>query len=192
MTAEPYFGFVDGAYLRSNSLRVRNEEFFNPRNVVAAVGTEAGLRFGPFDLHRTLYFDAIPDPSDTNADGTKPATRATDQVLQRYFEAIEKLVDTEVRFGWVRGRPDGKQRRQKAVDIHLAVDMLAAAADKLFRFAVLISGDVDFVPLVYEVKRRGIRVIVGGFEETTGDLLRNAADRFIDLNKVGIGTRLEF
>jgi len=110
-------------------------------------------------------------------DATDPVAGAPDPNLEQYWEAIESLHDTEVRFGAIRGKP----RRQKCVDIELAVDMLVGCFNKLFDVDVLISGDEDFVPLVHEVQRRGVSVAVAAVSRTTSAELRRIADRYIDL-----------
>lgn len=119
---------------------------------------------------RMYFYDAI-----------DPASGTTDPDVERYWNAIERLHDTEVRFGTIRGRP----RRQKEVDILLAVDMLVGSFNKLFDVAVLVSGDEDFVPLVIEVRRRGVSVVVAGVSCTTSSELLRVADRYIDLSEQG-------
>jgi uncharacterized LabA/DUF88 family protein len=91
----------------------------------------------------------------------------------------------------VRGRPDRKQHRQKAVDVQLAVDLLVASVDKLFKLAILVTGDADFVPAAYEAKRRGVRIVVAGFESTTNGLLIRAPDRFIKLDHTYRSAKLD-
>jgi len=168
-----FYGFVDGAYLRMEAIKHSGHEFLDPRAVVL----EAASGEGYWPLERTLYYDAIPDPS---PDGVQ--SKADEVRLEKYFAAVEALPDTECRFGYVRGRPDGKRRRQKAVDILLAVDLLTRAHARLFGSVVLVAGDGDFAPLVHEVKRHGVMVLVAGFEGSVSDLLTTEADRFKQLS----------
>ena len=93
---------------------------------------------------------------------------------------MEKQFDTDLRFGEVRGKP----KRQKGVDVLLAVDMLSASSRDLFDVAILVTGDADFVPLVREVRRYGITAVVAGVGSTTAKELQTAADRFVPLDSV--------
>jgi hypothetical protein len=47
---------------------------------------------------------------------------------------------------------------------------------------VLASGDVDFVPIVLELRNSGIYVEVAGFTNTTSSLLKERANSFINLD----------
>ena len=93
--------------------------------------------------------------------------------FDEYWRAIELLPDTQIGFGALRGRP----RRQKRVDGLIAVDMMVGAFTNLFEVAILIAGDSDFVPVVDEVRRRGIMVVVAGVQESLAAELGRAADR---------------
>ena len=66
------------------------------------------------------------------------------------------------------------------VDIELALDLLTMS-DRL-DIAVLISGDGDFTHLVEVVQGRGVRVEVAGIGSSVAGGLRNAADRYIELD----------
>jgi uncharacterized LabA/DUF88 family protein len=115
-------------------------------------------------------------------DATDPAAAPTDPKVEKYWESIEQLHDTEVRFGALRGK---KPRRHKGVDIQLAVDMLVGSFNKLFDVAVLVAGDEDFVPLVVEVQRRGVSVVVAAVPGHISQELRGVADRYVDLSGRG-------
>ena len=93
--------------------------------------------------------------------------------FDEYWRAIKLLPDTQIGFGALRGRP----RRQKRVDGLIAVDMMVGAFTNLFEVAILIAGDSDFVPVVDEVRRRGIMVVVAGVQESLAAELGRAADR---------------
>ena len=77
-----------------------------------------------------------------------------------------------------------RKRKQKGVDTLIAVDMVSGSFRKLFSVACLVAGDGDFVPVVEEVKRNGIAVVVSAFSESLSKDLRKAADRVIEL-KIG-------
>jgi NYN domain len=159
------YAFVDGAYLRAEGTKL-SVPYPNPRMVVHwVVECVQSVGVGVL-LRRTSYYDA--DPSD----------QSSLPVVEQYWQFVENQFDTELRFGEVRGKP----KRQKGVDVLLAVDMLSASSRQLFDVAVLISGDADFVPLIREVRRLGITVVVAGVKSTTARDLQIAADRFVPLD----------
>jgi uncharacterized LabA/DUF88 family protein len=54
--------------------------------------------------------------------------------------------------------------KEKGVDVALAISALEVAFTNRIDLIVLVTGDGDFVPLVWALKRRGVRVGVVGFE----------------------------
>ena len=87
--------------------------------------------------------------------------------------------------GVVRGGTKRRPPRQKGVDTLVAVDMLVGAFTQLFSVAVLLAGDADFVPVVNEVRRRGVMVVVAGERKSIADDLVRAADRFVEIDPNG-------
>lgn len=78
---------------------------------------------------------------------------------------------------------DGNLHEKADLDMELAMDMLGLC--HAYDVAILVSGDGDFAPLVYEVGRHGVRVEVASVQcahpfYTAGELI-DAADKFIDL-----------
>ena len=61
----------------------------------------------------------------------------------------------------------------------MAVDMLVGAFTNIFSVAILVAGDADFVPVVNEIRRRGVIVVVASNEREVARDLRRAADRFV-------------
>ncbi len=169
------YAFVDGGYFRAEGKSL-GIDFPNPHSTIEYV-MSAVREMGGYSptmnsvFTRRMYF----------YDATDPASGTTGLDVERYWNAIERLHDTEVRFGTIRGKP----RRQKGVDILLAVDMLVGSFNKLFDVAVLVAGDEDFVPLVIEVQRRGVSVVVAAVSRTTSSELIRVADRYIDLSERG-------
>jgi hypothetical protein len=164
--------FVDGAYLRRLAVEARRP-LPNPKElVVNAIGRDPLVDWctrggeGKFvRLDRLSYYDARPE-----------ANEPISETLQSYWDAIELLPDCDLGFGRLRGRP--RHRRQKGVDTLIAVDMLSGAFDHIFDIAILVTGDADFVPVVQEVKRRGVKVGLIAESGSTSNELQRAVDRF--------------
>ena len=171
------YGFVDGGYFRTQAKNL-GIDYPNPHSTIEYIMSTHVREMGGFSptmssvFTRRMYF----------YDATDPELGSPDTNIDKYWEEIERLHDTEVRFGTIRGT---RNRRQKGVDILLAVDMLVGSFNNLFDIAVLVSGDEDFVPLVVEVQRRGISVVVAAVSSTTSAELRRVADRYIDLSEEG-------
>lgn len=68
------------------------------------------------------------------------------------------------------------------VDVEIAIDMLRAAHNIRPDIIVLCSGDEDFLPVIHEVRRMGIRVEVAAFEQGAARKLRQQASGFISLD----------
>lgn len=170
--------FVDGGHLRAVSKRT-GKPLVNPRTLAARIayselvqhwrtaqgsgapGAFVGATHVRIGLDRVIYYDGRPDG------GANP-------LIEEYWKAIELLPDTEIGFGAVRFR--GKERQQKRVDSLIAVDMLEGAFNRLFKVAILIAADSDFVPVVEAVRRRGVMAVVAA-SEPLADELRRVADR---------------
>jgi hypothetical protein len=78
-----------------------------------------------------------------------------------------------VRLGSLTGQ---RKRRQKKVDILLAVEALDHAVRRNMDRAILLTGDRDFEPLVHSLVQMGIHVHVAGDRQHTSAHLRRAAD----------------
>lgn len=66
-------------------------------------------------------------------------------------------------------------------DVEIAMDVLKVAYQMKPDIIVLATGDADFVPLIQEVRKSGIRVEIAAFEETIGAELLLKCSGFIDL-----------
>jgi uncharacterized LabA/DUF88 family protein len=173
----PYhaYGFVDGGYLRELA-RKANHPLVNPRLLVNNVVFQPEVQSwcarrtaqDNVVLARVTYYDGRPDKEQELNPG-----------LREYWEAVELLPDTELGFGSTRTGTRRRPRKQKGVDTLIAVDMLVGAFTQLFPIAILVAGDADFVPVVNEVRRRGVMVVVAADEPSMSDSLRRAADRFV-------------
>jgi NYN domain len=161
------YAYVDGAYLREEGARI-SVPYPNPRMIVHWVNDAIQSIGGRVLVRRISFYDA------------EPSEQAASREFEQYWEFVERQFDTDLRFGELRGKP----RRQKGVDVLLAVDMLAASFRQAFDVAILIAGDADFVPLIHEVRRHGVTVVVAGVRDSTAREMQTAADRFVALDSV--------
>ena len=169
--------FIDGGFLRALGTE-RGLPLLNPKSLAKGLVESSQVQTWAFNptaltnafLGRITYYDAIPD------DGVQTSTD-----LQPYWRAIELQEDVHLGFGALRGLQ--KKARQKGVDTLIAVDMLVGAFSGIFDVAILVARDADFVPVVEEVKRRGVMVAVAASSDGLSDDLRRVADRFIEIPK---------
>src|SRR6266581_9710620 len=66
-------------------------------------------------------------------------------------------------------------------DVEIAMDVLKVVYQVKPDIIVLASGDSDFISLIQEVRKSGIRVEVAAFEETAGIAIMSKCSGFIDL-----------
>jgi len=154
--------FIDGGCLRS-SVRAICKDLF---------GDEHAYRpflpsfVGSFD--KVFYYDAVSgrehgERQEVYAARVEPEHErfAQFQALDRVHVALGKIV--------------GKDRRQKGVDVRLAVDMMTHAFRGKIGRATLFAGDADFVPLVQALVSEGIHVTLWHPAQANRDL-KGAAD----------------
>lgn len=56
--------------------------------------------------------------------------------------------------------------KEKGVDVKIAVDLVSLSCDKKIDTAILCSSDSDLQPAITEIKKRGVKVIYLGFENS--------------------------
>src|SRR5438132_7552483 len=66
-------------------------------------------------------------------------------------------------------------------DVEITMDVLKVVYQVKPDIIVLASGDADFVPVIQEVRKSGVRVEVAAFEETAGADILLKSSGFIDL-----------
>ncbi len=158
--------FVDGAYLRETHREA----------IVGHFGVEAGINFALLlnntSASRAFYYDCLDDAQ--RADETPSECEQRLQKQQRFFDNIQSLPGFHVRLGSLAGK--GKRKRQKQVDVLLAVEMLDHAVRKNMARVELLTGDLDFAPLIDSVVRHGIWVRLWYEPRTTAKELIRSAD----------------
>ncbi|HKU75835.1 MAG TPA: NYN domain-containing protein [Pyrinomonadaceae bacterium] len=166
--------FIDGGYLRTNYVK-SIRPWFGCDGEIDFESLRGRLRTG--DLERCFYYDALEDEPRTGE--TSELFKSRVEHDEAFFTKIEDLDGYFVRLGSLTG---GRNRRQKKVDILLAVEALDHAVRRNMDRAILLTGDRDFEPLVTSLVQLGIHVEVAGDRTTTSRYLRRAADAYRPLS----------
>jgi len=66
-------------------------------------------------------------------------------------------------------------------DVEIAMDIIKIAHQTKPDIIILASGDSDFIPIIKELRKMGIRVEVASFKEITSHKVASVASGFIDL-----------
>ncbi len=101
------------------------------------------------------------------------------EIDQSAFIHLLRMKAYEVKRKPLRIRPDRSMKGNW--DLEMALDALATSDH--VDVIVLVTGDGDFVPLVQQLRLKGVRVEVYGFPRSTAPDLRKAADRFVPITK---------
>lgn len=157
--------FVDGSNFR---------QYFN-ENAQKWFGQEAEFDFkkikDTFGAEKAFYYDCV---DDIKTDNESPQDFEARVLLQE--EKLNKIREIEgchVQLGSLSGK--GKKKRQKEVDVLLAVQMMEHAFRGNMSKATLLSGDKDFRPLVESLVRLGLFVeVVSDFRHFSSDLIHSA------------------
>lgn len=109
---------------------------------------------------------------------------------KQFFSLLRKISWMELVFGRLEPRGAGQNKHlvEKAVDVHIAVDMVLGAAQDKYDHAFLLSADGDFTPAVKAAQDFGKRVYV----VTPGNShqLGQAADVFVRLDSARLNSFL--
>lgn len=159
--------FIDGEYLRQIHRKAMTD-FFDAEGELdlTDIMQHAGA-------HRAYLYDSIDDELRTGETEEQRAARV--RPLEEFFARVRALAGFHVRLGTVTGR-NKKRRRQKEVDVLLAVDMLTHGFNGSMEKAVLLAGDLDFRPIVETLVRNGLFVHVWYDGTSIAEELPGAAD----------------
>jgi uncharacterized LabA/DUF88 family protein len=150
--------FIDGNYLRrayEDSMRTFFQDVHHSDLDLSAVKKGVGAS-------KAFYYDAI-DERAADADTRK-----------QYLDEIRSLDGFHVRQGTITG--EARKKRQKGVDVQLAVECLTHAHNKNVWHVTLVAGDLDFEPLVTALVNVGTHVHVLFERKSAARALYHAAD----------------
>jgi uncharacterized LabA/DUF88 family protein len=140
MTDISNYLFIDGNYLRrayEDTMRKFFPDVHHSNLDLTAIKRAT-------NASKAFYYDAV-DEQDADA-----------QQRKDYLNSIHRLDGFHVRQGTI----TGKARKQKRVDVQLAVECLTHAHNKNIWHATLVAGDLDFEPLVSALINAGTHVHV--------------------------------
>jgi len=146
-------------------------------------GVPAELDFSRMRLggDRIYYYDCVDDLKQASESEDDFETRRDKQIAE--FDAMQSLPLFDVRLGRLTG--ENRKRRQKKVDVQLAVDALEHAFLQNMSHMILVAGDLDFAPLVECLVRVGTQVTVMYERSAAADFYRAAdINTEIRLNQV--------
>jgi uncharacterized LabA/DUF88 family protein len=165
---EPAYLFIDGGHLRAHYGRTVREWF----------GSNGAIDFEKLKVKmeavKLFYYDSVDDEPRRGEDEATARERIARQRMM--LDSVQEMVGSHVREGSMTGP---KHRRQKEVDILLAVEMMNHAIRKNMSRVVLLAGDRDFRPVVDSLVQMGTFVVVVGDKAHVSRELVKAADSSI-------------
>lgn len=167
MTQQTYL-FIDGGHIRRYYLE-RTRLWFNGEGKL----NYAALK-NSFGATKCFFYDCLDDIK--RDDETENEFNQRLEKQETEFDTIREIHGTHIRLGSLTG--SAKNKRQKKVDILLAVDMMNHATRRNMSKATLLSGDRDFEPVVESLVEMGLFVEVAGDERHTSKYLAHAADSY--------------
>jgi uncharacterized LabA/DUF88 family protein len=169
---ETTYLFIDGSYLRR----------YYTESVRQWFGFDGEIDFTlvkqQYSARKSFYYDCLDDIKREGENETDFNLRVEKQ--EAFFNKIREVTGSHVRLGSLTGT--AKNKRQKEVDILLAVDMLNHAVRQNMNRAVLLAGDRDFKPVVESLVQMGIFVDVVGDKRHTSKDLAWSADTFTGIS----------
>lgn len=158
--------FVDGANFRRYFNEITQKWF----------GHEVEFDFKKvkdfFQAEKAFYYDCIDDIKTDNETQQEFDERV--DLQEKKLNKIREVEGCHVQLGSLSGK--GKKKRQKEVDVLLAVQMMEHAFRGNITKAVLLSGDKDFRPLVESLVRLGLFVEVAADQNHISSDLIHSAD----------------
>jgi uncharacterized LabA/DUF88 family protein len=156
--------FIDGGYLREGFRRIYGHDEINFPGLFVLLKAVAVEEMRVPEVIRAYYYDAIIDPEEDLNEFKRQ---------KEYFSKIEEHAVYEVKLARLKGTEKG--RKQKGVDVKLAVDMVTKAFMNHYDIAIFLAGDDDFLDLVKAVKDLTDKRIYGAFypDQVSKNLLNN-------------------
>jgi uncharacterized LabA/DUF88 family protein len=128
--------------------------------------------------HKVFYYDCLPAQKHNEAESDYQQRLA---LKTKLFNQLKELDKFHVYEGTARFRDRNKGQEQKQVDIMIAVDMLSHSFRRNMQEATLLTGDLDFKPLIDALVQDGMYVSLWYPKGKANYELIDAADSKIPL-----------
>jgi uncharacterized LabA/DUF88 family protein len=160
--------FIDGAYL-SNVVNIKSSEYFN--NELKYLD----MIYLCNQYRKIFYYDCLPTKKESGDNSEY-------EEKHNYLNSLRLFKRFHVYEGTISG--EGKRRRQKQVDILIAVHMLTHTFNKNMTEVTLLAGDLDFKPLVDALVQEGMYVCLLCDKTSASKNLMYSADV---VNEIDVG-----
>ena len=167
--------FIDGGCLRA-SLDKLSEAY------AGGMPLDINYRQLTQTYSKVFYYDALPERKVNEDDASYHARIAPQRLL---FDHLSSLDRFHVYEGDVRRSSARRGPEQKKIDVMIAVDMLTHSFRRNMHEATLLTGDLDFKPLIDALVHEGMFITLWYPQGTTSKELIAAADRS---ERFGIGS----
>jgi uncharacterized LabA/DUF88 family protein len=158
--------FIDGGSLDSVLTTFAQKLFANQE-------PEINYRELAKEFQKVFYYDCIPAQRKDESDAEY---KNRIQSKKELFEQLKALDKFHVYEGTARYRDKRRGQEQKQVDIMIAVDMLSHSFRRNMHEATLLTGDLDFKPLIDALVQDGMYVTLWYPKGRTNYELVEAAD----------------
>ncbi|HBB87286.1 MAG TPA: hypothetical protein DC047_06695 [Blastocatellia bacterium] len=177
--------FIDGSYLLRQHLDVTSKWFGAHKQLDLRLAIRGLINANTSDywipdtstphVERTItafYYDCLVDEKKLNQTSEDHEKQVEQQ--SRRLEELREVDDCHIRLGSLKG----PKRKQKEVDVLIAVDMMAHAARGNMDKAILVTGDLDLRPAVEALVQLGVSVKIVAYDKTTSTELTWAASAY--------------
>ncbi len=159
--------FIDGACLRSTVDQI--EQRYAP-------GRRLDLNYDALTsgFEKVFYYDALPSK---HASESQQTYEARLELAIQFHDKLGALDRFHVYEGDTRRSPALRKQEQKKVDVMITVDMLTHAFRRNMQECTLLTGDLDFKPLIDALVNDGMNVTLWYPPKKTSRELIASADR---------------
>ena len=95
--------------------------------------------------------------------------------------ASSKLIEAIASQGFEASQGIGEKAKESDVDVYMAVNAMESVFNDEIDTLVLVTRDMDFLPVIQKAKEHGMKTVTVGMEPGFSTALKNAADEVITL-----------
>lgn len=191
MTQKRMMVFIDGENFVRGYERVvqakthipRGHYTYSPKNYVWCSGALSDF-VGDFDVLRVNYYYSLVGNDEEKRNQSVDLLRESDVFSRATFGGFRLKLSPHV---YVRSRDKKGENGEKVpveskrLDIEICTDVLSNTYQDNFDVLMLVTNDLDFEPLIREVKRYGKQVVLGTFRLNASRELARIADQVVYL-----------